>query len=146
MSALTFHCYALLFASSLLYMPATSLYLSPLSYHPTRTQSDPVPVSKQLNMAGESPTTTLVAHHSVCVQTRSGALILPIDPYSTFSDTIHSPTLQEINLIICPFSANLQKIVVVVVSKKTETKQKLNCYDKPLQNVTEKTMRALESK
>lgn len=85
----------------------------------------------------------------MCVQTCSGASTLLAQPYSTFSDTIHSPTLQEVHLIISPFSANLQQLVVVIVvvsTKKIETKQKVNCYDKPPQNFTEKTMRALESK
>ena len=138
-------CYTLLFASSLRF-PQSVIYNVSLAYacyvsvslsSVLHTQQDPnltrCRYLSKLNMAGESPTTTLMAHHSMCVQIcTSGASTLPVEPYSTFSDTINAPTLQEVHLIISPFSANLQQFVVVVVfTKKIETKQKVNCYDRP---------------
>lgn len=74
------------------------------------------------------------------------SLTLSDKPYSTFSDTIHSPPLLEVYLIISPDSANLPIICFFFFTKKIEAKQKVNYCDKPPQNFIEKTMRALGSK
>lgn len=89
-------------------MSVMSLYLSPSVLH---TQKHPT------NNNNSSPF-TVCANLEWC-------LTLSDKPYSTFSDTIHSPPLLDVYLIISPFSANLPTICFSFSLRKQKQSKRL---------------------